>query len=198
MKTYNISITEVLKTTVETQAETLEEAIQNVKNQYHDQEIILTADDFTGQVTFEEEKQTEKENTMLTLTFENNDVLTIPESAIADFRALGITNTLRFKHGRWVPDSIAKAVSMNLYVDQLKQLKTMVNNAAPTSNKTALDNLLDDNYQITSFAHDSNQPIYVTWQTTDDDESINKNQSITKGKTPNGEALRITIVNENV
>lgn len=188
----------MLKTTVETQAETLEEAIQNVEDRYRDQEIILTADDFTGQVTFEEEKQTEKENTMLTLTFENNDVLTIPESAIADFRALGITNALRFKHGRWVPDSIAKAVSMNLYVDQLKQLKTMVNEAAPTSNKTALDNLLDGNYQISSFAHDKDQPIYVTWQTTDNDESINKNQSITKGKTPNGEVLRITIVSENV
>lgn len=90
MKTYNISITEVLKTTVETQAETLEEAIQNVKDRYRDQEITLTADDFTGQVTFEEEKQTEKEKPMLTLTFENNDVLTIPESTIADFRALGI------------------------------------------------------------------------------------------------------------
>lgn len=197
MKTYNISITEVLKTTVETQAETLEEAIQNVKDRYRDQEITLTADDFTGQVTFEEEKQTEKENAMLTLTFENNDVLTIPETAIADFRALGITSTLRFKHGHWVPDSIAKAVSMNLYVDQLKQLKTMVNEAAPASNKTALDNLLDGNYQITSFAHDKDQPIYVTWQTTDNDENINKSQSITKGKTPNGEVLRITIVNEN-
>lgn len=197
MKTYDISITEVLKTTVETQAETLEEAIQTVKDQYRDQEIILTADDFTGQVTFEEEKQTEKENTMLTLTFKNNDVLTIPESAIADFRALGITSALRFKHGHWVPDSIAKAVSMNLYVDQLKELKTMVNSAAPTSNKTALDNLLDGNYQITSFAHDKDQPIYVTWQTSDDDETVNKNQTITKGKTPNGEVLRITIVNEN-
>jgi len=198
MKTYNISITEVLKTTVETQAETLEEAIQNVEDRYRDQEITLTADDFTGQVTFEEEKQTEKENTMLTLTFKNNDVLTIPESAIADFRALGITNALRFKHGHWVPDSIAKAVSMNLYVDRLKQLKTVVNETAPASNKTALDNLLDGNYQITSFAHDKDQPIYVTWQTTDNDENINKNQSITKGKTPNGEVLRITIVNENV
>lgn len=198
MKTYNISITEVLKTTVETQAETLEEAIQNVEDRYRDQEIILTADDFTGQVTFEEEKQTEKEKPMLTLTFENNDVLTIPESAIADFRALGITNALRFKQGHWVPDSIAKAVSMNLYVDRLKQLKTVVNETAPASNKTALDNLLDGNYQITSFAHDKDQPIYVTWQTTDNDENINKNQSITKGKTPNGEVLRITIVNENV
>lgn len=197
MKTYNISITEVLKTTVETQAEILEEAIQNVKDQYRDQEIILTADDFTGQVTFEEEKQTEKENAMLTLTFENNDILTIPETAIENFRALGITSALRFKQGHWVPDSIAKAVSMNLYVDQLKQLKTMVNSAAPTSNKTALDNLLDGNYQISSFQHDNDQPIYVTWQTSDDDESINKNQSITKGKTPNGEVLRITIVNKN-
>lgn len=197
MKTFNISITEILKTTVETQAETLKEAIQTVKDQYRDQKIILTADDFTGQVTFEEEKQTEKENTMLTLTFKNNDALTIPESTIADFRAFGITNTLRFKHGRWVPDSIAKAVSMNLYVDQLKQLKTMVNSAAPTSNKTALDNLLDGNYQISSFQHDNDQPIYVTWQTSDDDETVNKNQTITKGKTPNGEVLRITIVNEN-
>ena len=56
MKTYNISITEVLKTTVDVQAETLEEAIQNVKDRYRDSEIILTADDFTGQVTFEEEQ----------------------------------------------------------------------------------------------------------------------------------------------
>lgn len=197
MKTFNISITEVLKTTVETQAETLEEAIQNVEDRYRDQEIILTADDFTGQVTFEEEKQTEKEKPMLTLTFKNNDVLTIPESTIADFKALSITNTLRFKQGHWVPDSIAKAISMNLYVDQLKQLKTVVNKTAPASNKTALDNLLDGNYQINSFQHDNDQPIYVTWQTTDNDESINKNQSITKEKTPNGEVLRITIVNEN-
>ena len=197
MKTYNISITEVLKTTVETQAETLKEAIQNVEDRYRNQEIILTADDFTGQVTFEEEKQTEKENAMLTLTFKNNDVLTIPETTIESFRALGITSTLRFKQGHWVPDSIAKAVSMNLYVDQLKQLKTMVNSAAPTSNKTALNNLLDDNYQISSFAHDKDQPIYVAWQTTNNDESINKNQSITKERTPNGEVLQITIMNEN-
>lgn len=56
MKTFNISITEVLKTTVDIQAETLEEAIQNVKNRYRNSEIILTADDFTGQVTFEEEQ----------------------------------------------------------------------------------------------------------------------------------------------
>ena len=56
MKTFNITITEVLKTTVETQTETLEEAIQNVKDRYHNQEIILTADDFTGDVTFEEEQ----------------------------------------------------------------------------------------------------------------------------------------------
>lgn len=134
---------------------------------------------------------------MLTLTFENNDNLTIPESAIADFRALGIMNSLRFKHGHWLPNSTAKAVSMDLYVGQLKQLKTMVNEAAPTSNKTALDNLLDGNYQITSFAHDKDQPIYVTWRATDNDESINKNQSITKGKTPNGDILRIIIAKEN-
>lgn len=56
MKTFNITITEVLKTTVETQAETLEEAIQNVKDRYRNQEIILTADDFTGDVTFKEEQ----------------------------------------------------------------------------------------------------------------------------------------------
>lgn len=53
------------------------------------------------------------------------------------------------------------------------------------------------NYQITSFTHDNDQPIYVTWRATDNDESINKNQSITKGKTPNGKVLQITIVNEN-
>ena len=64
MKTYDISITEVLKTTVETQAETLEEAIRTVKDQYRDQEIILTADDFTGQVTFEEEKENKHDSNL--------------------------------------------------------------------------------------------------------------------------------------
>ena len=134
---------------------------------------------------------------MLTLTFENNDTLTIPESAIANFKALNITNNLHFKHGHWVANSTARAVSMNLYVDQLKQLKTMVNNAAPASNKTALDNLLDGNYQITAFAYDNDQPTYVVWRSTGDNESINENQTITKEKTPNGGVLRITIVNKN-
>ena len=55
-KTFNITITEVLSTTVETQAKTLEEAIQNIKDRYHNSKIVLTADDFTGQVTFEEEQ----------------------------------------------------------------------------------------------------------------------------------------------
>lgn len=197
-KNFSISITEILKTTINVQAETSEEAVQIVKDRYHNSEIVLTADDFTGQVTFEEEKQTEKEeNTMLTLTFENNDVLTIPETAIENFRALGITNVLRFKHGRWVSNSIAKAVSLNLYIDQLKELKTMVNSAAPTSNKIALDNLLDGNYQISSFQHDNNQPIYVSWQTSDNDETVNKNQTITQVQSPNGDILRIVIAKEN-
>lgn len=56
-KTFSISITEVLKTTVDIQAETPEEAIQIVKDRYHNSEIVLTADDFTGQVTFEEERE---------------------------------------------------------------------------------------------------------------------------------------------
>lgn len=133
---------------------------------------------------------------MLTLIFENNDVLTIPETAIESFRALGITNVLRFKHGQWRSNSIAKAVSLNLYVDQLKELKTMVNSAAPTSNKTALDNLLDGNYQINSFQHDNDQPIYVSWQTSDDDESVNKNQTITQVQSPNDDILRIVIAKD--
>jgi hypothetical protein len=134
---------------------------------------------------------------MLTLTFENNDTLTIPESAIANFKALNITNNLHFKHGHWVANSTARAVSMDLYVDQLKQLKTMVNNAAPTSNKTALDNLLNDNYQITAFVYDDDQPTYVVWHSANNNENINEHQTITREKTPNGKVLRITIVNKN-
>ena len=40
MKTYNISITEVLKATVDVQAETPEEAVQIVKDRYRNSEII--------------------------------------------------------------------------------------------------------------------------------------------------------------
>ena len=51
---------------------------------------------------------------MLTLTFYNDDVLVIPESAIANFKALGITNTLRFKHEHWIASSHAQAVMIKL------------------------------------------------------------------------------------
>ena len=134
---------------------------------------------------------------MLTLTFENDDVLNIPESAIANFKALGITNSLRFKNEHWIKDSAAQAVMMDLYVEQLKQLKTAANSVDPTSDKTALDSLLDDDYQIISFEHDNSQSTYVVWKPAENDESVNQNQIITTEKTPHGEVLRIVIVNEN-
>lgn len=134
---------------------------------------------------------------MLTLTFENDDVLNVPETAIANFKALGITNTLRFKHEHWIASSHAQAVALDLYVEQLKQLKTAVNSVDPTSDKTALDNLLDDEYQIISFEHNNGEATYVVWKSAENDESVNKHQTITKEMTPNGEVLRIIIVNEN-
>lgn len=134
---------------------------------------------------------------MLTLTFFNDDVLTIPESAIANFKALGITNTLRFKHEHWITSSHAQAVMLDLYVEQLTRLKTAVNSVDPTSNKTALDNLISGDYQITSFERDNDLQTYVVWKSAENDESVNQNQTITKEMTPNGEVLRITIMNEN-
>lgn len=134
---------------------------------------------------------------MLILTFFNDDVLTIPESAIANFKALGITNSLRFKHEHWIKDSTAQAVELDLHIEQLRQLKTAANSIDPASNKTALDNLLAGDYQIISFEHDNDLPTYVVWKSTEGDESVNQNQTITKEVTPNGKVLRIIIVNEN-
>ena len=134
---------------------------------------------------------------MLTLTFYNDDVLNIPENAIANFKALGITNTLRFKHEHWITSSHAQAVMLDLYVEQLKQLRTAANSVDPSSDKTALDNLLDGDYQVISFEHDNGLSTYVVWKSTENDESVNKNQTITKEMTPKGEVLRITIMNEN-
>lgn len=132
---------------------------------------------------------------MLTLTFFNDDVLTIPESAIANFKALGITNSLRFKNEHWIKDSTAQAVTLDLYIEQLKQLRTAANSVDSASDKTALDNLLDGDYQITSFERDNDLQTYVVWQSAEGDESVNKHQTITKEVTPNGEVLRIIIVN---
>lgn len=134
---------------------------------------------------------------MLTLTFFNDDVLNIPETAIANFKALGITNSLRFKNEHWIKDSNAQAVELDLYIEQLKSLKTSANSVDPASDKTALDNLLDGNYQIISYEHDNEPSTYVVWKSAENDESINKHQAITKEVTPNGEVLRIIIVNEN-
>lgn len=132
---------------------------------------------------------------MLTLTFENDDVLNVPETAIANFKALGITNTLRFKHEHWIASSHAQVVMLDLHIEQLKRLKTAVNSVDPTSNKTALDNLLAGDYQITSFERDNDLQTYVVWKSAENDESVNQNQTITKEVTPNGEVLRIVIVN---
>lgn len=134
---------------------------------------------------------------MLTLTFYNDDVLVIPEIAIANFKALGITNTLRFKHEHWIASSHAQAVMLDLYIEQLKQLKTAANSVDAVSDKTALDNLLSGDYQITSFERDNDLQTYVVWKSAENDESINKHQTITKDVTPNGEILRVVIVNEN-
>lgn len=134
---------------------------------------------------------------MLTLTFFNDDVLTIPESAIANFKALGITNSLRFKNEHWIKDSTAQAVTLDLYIEQLKQLQTAVNSVDPASDKTALEDLLAGDYQVISFEHDNDGTTYVVWQSAEGDESINQHQAITKQVTPNGEVLRIIIVNEN-
>lgn len=134
---------------------------------------------------------------MLTLTFYNDDVLVIPESAIANFKALGITNTLRFKHEHWIASSHAQAVMLDLYIEQLKQLKTAANSVDAVSDKTALDNLLSGDYQITSFERDNDLQTYVVWKSAENDESINKHQTITTETTPNGEVLRMSIMNEN-
>lgn len=134
---------------------------------------------------------------MLTLTFYNDDVLNIPENTIANFKALGITNTLRFKHEHWITSSHAQAVMLDLYVEQLKQLRTAANSVDSTSDKTALDNLLDGDYQITSFERNNDSQTYVVWQSAEGDESVNQNQTITKEVIPNCEVLRITIMNEN-
>lgn len=134
---------------------------------------------------------------MLTLTFFNDDVLIVPETAIANFKALGITNSLRFKHDHWIKDSTAQAVELDLHIEQLRQLKTAANSIDPASNKTALDNLLAGDYQIISYEHDNDLPTYVVWESVENDESMNKHQTITKEVTPNGEVLRIIIVNEN-
>lgn len=132
---------------------------------------------------------------MLTLTFYNDDVLVIPETAIANFKALGITNSLRFKHEHWIASSHAQAVMFDLYIEQLKRLTTSAHSVDPASNKTALDNLLSGDYQITSFERDNDLQTYVVWKSTDKGESVNQNQTITKEVTPNGEVLRIIIVN---
>ncbi|MCD7819413.1 MAG: DpnD/PcfM family protein [Lachnospiraceae bacterium] len=46
MKTYMGTITEILSRTVEIQAETWEDAVKKLEQNYNNEEIVLTADDF--------------------------------------------------------------------------------------------------------------------------------------------------------
>lgn len=48
MKTYTISVKELLSRDIEMQAESYDEARSKVKELYDKEEIVLTADDFAG------------------------------------------------------------------------------------------------------------------------------------------------------
>lgn len=60
MKKFNITIYETLSTTVEVDAESVEEAKEIVKEMYFDEKIILTADDFSYR-EIREENECERE-----------------------------------------------------------------------------------------------------------------------------------------
>ncbi len=62
MKKYKVTITEILKKTVEVDAEDYTEAVETVESAYFQEQIILTADDYSGS-NFDAEEipaQTEK------------------------------------------------------------------------------------------------------------------------------------------
>lgn len=59
MKKFTIAITEHLSTWVDVEAENVAEARQKVRKQWEDGEIVLLADDFTGEAEFEYVTETE-------------------------------------------------------------------------------------------------------------------------------------------
>ena len=52
-KVYNVTIKETLEKTVQVKAETSQEASQMVLDDYYEENIILTADDYTGDFDIE-------------------------------------------------------------------------------------------------------------------------------------------------
>lgn len=46
MKAYKIEITETLQQTIEVEAEDENDALENIKSQYNDGDIVLDSDDF--------------------------------------------------------------------------------------------------------------------------------------------------------
>ena len=52
MKTFYIEITEKLVKRVEVEAKNIKEATDKVVEDYYDEKIVLTEDDFTGGTTF--------------------------------------------------------------------------------------------------------------------------------------------------
>lgn len=55
MKEYQINVTETLSRIVKIEAVSKEDAIRKVKSMYHNEEIVLDADDFVG-VNIQERK----------------------------------------------------------------------------------------------------------------------------------------------
>ena len=59
-KIYNVKITEWLEKTVQVEAETSQEASQIVLDEYYDENIALTADDYTGDFDIEVQEAQEE------------------------------------------------------------------------------------------------------------------------------------------
>lgn len=134
MKTYEIKIQEVLSRRVEVQAESEEEALQQVADAYSNQEIILCSDDYDGEVEIiavtTEEKRLLEDSLLLDQAYGMATSLFLTESLIKDIFERTYIGELITETFEWINQEIVRETIVafaNEIYKSIKQAKGVKN-----------------------------------------------------------------------
>lgn len=128
----------------------------------------------------------------LTISFENQDQLVVPADAIEYFEVGNVTTSYRYSNGHLQTMPNADSITLNLYVDAIKKLKTKdMKHYADEKDKDIIGRL---RYPDMLDIQIDNQPsIYIPWEIADDLTNPWQSSEIYTSDTDDKEILQITI-----
>ena len=128
----------------------------------------------------------------LTITFENQDQLVVPSDAVQYVEVNDVTTSHRYSNSYLQTMHTADSITINLYVDAIKKLKTKdTQHHADEKDKDIIGRLRHPDMLIIQI--DDQPLIYAPWEITDDLTNPCQSSEIYTSDTDGKERLQITI-----